>query len=647
MINGNHFKTLFSPETIGRMTLRNRIVMAPMVTQFATDTGAASSVHVAYLAERSKGGVGLIIAEASYVDPVGRAWSCGLGIDRDTLIPGHVRLTEAVHRFGGKIAIQLHHGGNMADPAYNGGRLLSASDVAEGAFPPPEPMTADDIAHVIEGFAEAADRAKRAGYDAIELHGAHGYLLHQFMSPATNHRSDEYGGSIKNRARLACEVIQGVRQATGPSFPIIIRMSAEGGYGLEDAVIFAKDFEDAGADAINVSQGGTAPTSIIPPETSPMTVTQGYLAGHSETIKQAVDIPVIVVGEIREPSTAEDILSNGKADFVALARPLLADPHWPAKAERGDTDRILRCISCDTCSLNLSKNAPLRCLINPRLGREGWLDDLEPASALRKVMVVGGGPAGMEAARVAATRGHQVSLYEAESTLGGGQLALAKAPPYKDRLSWLEDYLASELDRVPVKQNLSARVDADTVRSESPDVLVVATGAAPLIPAIPGIDSNNVSTAYDVLAGNRVPEGKRVAILGGRQVGCETAEFLLEQGNQVTIVARSPESQLVIEAPETYRNALLLRLRNGGVEFINEHDVKEIRSDGLTLVGPDDAERELVVDRVIIARGAVPQCNLAEDVGNAIPEVHVIGDSEDPRTIEEAMYEGTLLGRRI
>jgi len=200
---------------------------------------------------------------------------------------------------------------------------------------------------------------------------------------------------------------------------------------------------------------------------------------------------------------------------------------------------------------------------------------------------------------------------------------------------------------VPVKQHLNTRVDANTVASEAPDVLVVATGAAPLIPAIPGIDGDNVSTAFDVLAGNRIPENERVAILGGRQVGCETAEFLLERGNQVTIVARSPESQLVIEAPATYRNALLLRLRNAGVAFITEHDVTDVRSDGLTLSGPDGAARELAADRVIIARGAVSQRVLAEDVGAAVPEVHIIGDSEDPRTIEEAMYEGTLLGRQI
>ncbi len=647
MATAHKFETLNSPGAIGRMTLRNRTVMAPIVTQFATDTGAASYVHVAYLGERAKGGVGLIIAEASYINPVGRAWSCGLGIDRDPLISSHLQLTEAVHRYGGKIAIQLHHGGNKANPAYNGGRLLSASDVADGAFPPPEPMTKDEIASTVTSFAEAADRAKRAGYDAVELHGAHGYLLHQFMSPATNHRTDEYGGSIENRARFAREVIQSVRQATGPSFPIIIRMSAEGGYGLEDAVIFAKDFEDAGADAINVSQGGTAPTPIMPPEVSPMAVTQGFLAGHAETIKRALNIPVIVVGEIRDPALAEDILSSGKADFVALARPLLADPHWAAKAARGDDDRILKCISCDTCRLNLSRNAPIRCLINPKLGREEWLHDPEPASTPRKVMVVGAGPAGMEVARVAAARGHNVSLYEAESTLGGGQLALAKAPPYKDRLAWLEDYLARELDRVPVEQHLNTRVDAATVADESPDVLVVATGAAPLMPSIPGIDGDNVATAFAVLAGDGIPEGKRVAVLGGRQVGCETAEFLVERGCHVTIVARSPESQLVIEAPATYRNALLLRLRNAGVEFITEHDVKEIRPDGLTLVGADAAERDLIVDSVIVARGAVPQRGLAEDVGAAVPEVHTIGDSEDPRTIEEAMYEGTLLGRQI
>lgn len=641
-----HYKNLFSPGTIGTLRLKNRLVMAPMVTQFATDTGAASQMHRAYLAERAKGGVGLIVVEAACIDPLGKGWATGVGIDKDSLVPSHVELTEAVHRYGAKIAIQLHHGGSRADPGATGGRLVAPSPVGEGKVTPKE-LTRREITTLVQRFGEAAERAQRAGYDAVEIHGAHGYLLHQFLSPATNLRTDEYGGSVENRLRFTLEVIRSVRQAVGPDFPVLYRLSSEGGYGIEDTVAFAREWEAAGVDALHVSIGGTAPITLVPPETSPMALPEGYLTDYAQAVRRAVSIPIIAVGEIREPAYAEEALLQGKADFIALARPLLSDPHWGVKAAQGLDEDILKCISCDHCRKCLRMGVPIRCLINPQLGREGWLGEPEPATTPRKVMVVGSGPAGMEVARVAALRGHQVSVYEAEPTLGGGQLTLSQIPPFKEKIGWLKEYLTRQLERLPVDVHLSSPVSAASVEKENPDVLVVATGAAPLIPDIPGVEGDNVVTAFTLLKVKPAPQGKRVVVLGGRQVGCETAEYLAMRGNSVVVVARSPASQLADDAPQTYRAALLRRLEKSGVQFIVEHDVRDIHRDGLTLVGPGNADRFLPADLVVIARGAVSQRVLAEDVADLVDDVHVIGDSQEPRSIAEAMYEGTLLGRQI
>ena len=332
---------------------------------------------------------------------------------------------------------------------------------------------------------------------------------------------------------------------------------------------------------------------------------------------------------------------------MALGRQLMADAAWGVKAAEGRDADILKCISCGECSAELMSGVPVRCLINPQLGREGWLTEPEPAATVKKVMVVGGGPAGMEAARVAALRGHRVTIHEEKQVLGGGQLTLAKAPPYKEKLGWLDDYLIGQLEALPVEVRLGSRVTAADVEREAPDAVVVATGAVPLVPDIPGIAGDNVATAFSVLAGETVAEGKRIVVLGGRRVGTETSEFLAARGNNVTIVTRSPLSQLADDAPGRYRAPLLKRLKDAGVAFLGGHEVKEIVGDGIHLVGNDGMERTLPADLVVIARGAVSDRELADEVGDLVPEVHVVGDSVEPRTIAEAMYEGTLVGRRI
>ncbi|MEK7373263.1 MAG: NADH:flavin oxidoreductase, partial [candidate division NC10 bacterium] len=315
------------------MQLRNRVVMAPMVVQLGSESGAVTQRTVDYYVRRAAGGAGLVIVEASYIAPEAKAYACQLGIDRDGLLPGHFELVEAIHRHGAKVAIQIHHGGGRADPALTGGVLVAPSPVAQDAHAVvPREATPQEIETLAESYARAAGRAQRAGYDAVEIHGAHGYLIHEFLSPASNRRSDAYGGSPENRRRFAGLVIRRVREAVGARFPVLFRMSAEGGYGIEAAVEIAQALEAWGVDAIHVSVGGTAPITLVPPDTSPMARPEGWLTGYAATIKKRVSVPIIVVGEIRHPVFAEEVLAQGKADFIALGRQLLADPDWPAKA---------------------------------------------------------------------------------------------------------------------------------------------------------------------------------------------------------------------------------------------------------------------------------------------------------------------------
>lgn len=644
------FSRLLASGQIGSMRVRNRIVMPPMVTQYATDTGAVSERQIRYYAERAKGGVGLIIIEATSVYPAtGKAWHGGLCFDRESLVPGHSRLTEAVHSYGARIAVQLHHGGRQVNPAAIAPQLpVAPSPIGRRGSPfVPRELTIDDIQELIQSFAAAAERAKRVGYDAVELHGAHGYLLHQFLSEKTNQRTDEYGGSQDNRLRFPLQVVQAVRQAVGADFPVLMRVSAEGGYTFEEAQVFAQVWEKAGINAIHVSVGGITPTSTASPEESPSARSQGWLVHYAEGIKQKVNVPVITVGEIREAGFAEGVLEAGKADFIALGRPLLADPEWVNKVAQARTEDIRRCIRCEYCRDAMDNGIPTRCTVNPTLGREADLADLRPILAPKRVMVVGGGPAGMEAARTAALRGHRVSLFEKGEALGDGQLKLAAAAPHKGTVDWLRDFLARELSKAGVDVHLNTEVDGARVEREGPDVLVVATGATPLIPALPGMEHGQVVTAHDILAGKVNLAGKRVVVLGGRRTGCETAEFLALQGCPTTVVARSGQSGLAQGSTILHRGPLLARLAKLEVEFITEHEVKEIQPKGIMLVDREGNERFLEADAVVLSRGVTPSRQLADQLQGKVSELYLIGDSYEPRNIAQAMLEGAVTGQRI
>ncbi|MDP2626717.1 MAG: FAD-dependent oxidoreductase [Candidatus Rokubacteria bacterium] len=647
MVDATVRPRLFSPGKMGPMQLRNRVVMAPMVVQLASESGAVTQRTVDYYVRRAAGGAGLVIVEASYIAPEAKAFACQLGIDRDGLVPGHFELVEAIHRHGAKVAIQIHHGGGRADPALTGGVLVAPSPVAQDAHAVvPREATPQEIETLAESYARAAERAQRAGYDAVEIHGAHGYLIHEFLSPASNRRSDAYGGSPENRRRFAGLVIRRVREAVGARFPILFRLSAEGGYGIEAAVEIAQALEAWGVDAIHVSVGGTAPITLVPPDTSPMARPEGWLTGYAATIKKRVSVPIIVVGEIRHPVFAEGVLAQGKADFIALARQLLADPDWPAKAEAGRDDEIRPCISCDYCRLALLLTRPIRCLVNPEVGREREFSAFGPAAAPKRVIVVGGGPAGLEAARAAAARGHHVTLSERSAELGG-QLHLAALPPHKEKIEWLRRCLVTQARKAGAELSPSTIFRPEGLAEGEADAVVVATGARPVEEQVPGARAGQVFSAWEVLEGRPPARDLAVVVLGGRQMGCETAEFLAERGNRVTLVSRSRAEELAGDVVASYRGPLLARLRRLGVALRTRCDVREVRDGQAIVVEAGGREEAVGADLVIFARGSMPEPTWLELLRTKVPEVYVVGDCVEPRMIADALYEGAWAGSQI
>ncbi|MFR9039902.1 MAG: FAD-dependent oxidoreductase, partial [Bilophila wadsworthia] len=493
---------LFTPVRINRMTLKNRIIMPAMASYHAAVNGEATEKLLRYHEERAKGGVGMNIVEATYVARSGNSFDLGLGISDDFMIKGLSKLTEAVHRHDGKIAIQLQHGGRFGNPPTSGCPRLLVSMIP-GLAPTENSrvMDADDIEGMVGAYVQAARRAVEAGFDAVEIHGAHGYLINQFMSPLTNRREDAYGGSFENRMRFPLEVLRAVRKQVGPGFPILFRYSMEefmpGGIDMEQAVRIARVMADNGVDMLNVSIGiGESVEYIIPPASVP----DGWNADRAAVIKQAVGsrIPVAVVGRICNRKTAEGIIASGKADLVAMGRALLADPFLPAKLAEGRDDEILTCIGCNEgCTGMLNECRPISCALNPRTGYE---DDypMTQADAPTTVVVSGGGPAGCEAALTAAQRGHKVVLFEASPSLGG--LAnIAALPPGKGVFATLGAYFSAMLPRAGVDVRLNTKADADAVRTLNPDHVIVATGGAPIVPRF--CADAPVVLAQDILTG--------------------------------------------------------------------------------------------------------------------------------------------------
>lgn len=642
------FSKLFEPGQIGGMRLKNRIIMPAMATNFASATGEVTQQMIDYYTARAKGGVGLVIVENTTVEyPQGRNGATQLRGDQDRFIPGLNRLAGAVHDNGAKVALQINHAGGITDERKTEGiKPVAPSPVASGRLGiVPRELISGEIEEIIDKYADAALRAKRAGFDAIEVHGAHGYLIAQFLSPYTNKRTDDYGGDLGHRAKFALEVIERVRDKVGSDFPIIFRLSGdefiEEGRTLEESKALVPLLERAGIDALHVTAAAAKNPSK---QLEPMSYPQGWRAYLAEEIKKEVSIPVITVGVIREPEIAERILEEGKADFIAVGRGLIADPEWANKAAQGREKEIRKCISCNICAKSrVFDDVPIRCSVNPFVGREGELAKIKPAALPKKVAVVGGGPAGMEAARMAAFRGHEVVLYEKEQELGG-QLILASRPPHKDKIKWLIEYLIDGLaEKVEVK--LGAEVKAELIDRINPDAVILATGAEPFTPSLPGIHGKNVVTAHDVLRGHPVIKGAEVTVAGGGMVGCETAEFLAESDNSVTIIEMLDE--IAIDCEPITREELIASLKEYGVEMITQTRLLKVLDHGVVVDQGGRKGRIINGDWVVLALGTQPQSSLVKELKGRAYEVYTVGDCREPRGMQVAIYEGSLIASQI
>ncbi len=634
-------KKLSEPIRIKGLELRNRIAMAPLGTNFATEEGEVTDQLIAYYEERAKGGPGLIIGEVLCVDsPAGKAIKRQVGIHDDRLIPGLRRWVQAIQRNGTKIVAQLHHAGISTSSATTGRQPVGPSAIALPGREMPRALTTEEIKGLVSSFAAGARRAKEAGFDAIEIHCCHRYLLATFLSTLSNQRQDAYGGDLKNRARLPLEVLKAVREAVGKDYPLWCRTNVfdsdpAGGFGLspQEAIEVAKMFQENGADAIDLSifdtVWGSSPT------------TAGGIIPFAAEIKKAVSVPVMVPGRIKA-EMGEAAIREGKADIIVLGRALLADPEAPNKILAGRPGDINPCINCFHCLMRIMGAQPIACTVNPSLGKEKDFG-LGAAKKRKKVLVVGGGPAGMEAARIAALRGHDVTLWEKENKLGG-QLIPAAMAPEKQEIHSLVAYFSGQLANTGVKAEVGKKADAEKVRNFGAEVVVLSMGSDTYIPEIPGIDRKNVVKATDVLTG-KVETGKKVAIIGGELVGCETADFLTERGKKVTVLRRGKEMAMKMEIKP--RSILLGRLSAKGAVMRTEVEYKRIVDQGLIIQTRDGVEQTIEADTIVIAAGSNPNKELASSLQGKVPEVYSIGDCVRPGLIYDALEDAARIGRTI
>ncbi|MFH1484488.1 MAG: FAD-dependent oxidoreductase [Chloroflexota bacterium] len=641
---------LFTPGRIGGTEFKNRICMAPMGVSPGDEEGFITDRAIDYFAARASGGVGLIIVGA--VNPSEearaprRAW-----VWHDKFIPRLQEFSGVIHREGGKIALQLMHHGmalseprNRLDPAIPRDLVVPSVRRFARTGDTPREATKADIKRLVEEFSEAVRRTRDAGFDAVEFHGAHGYLIHSFFSPLTNRRSDEYGGSVEKRARFACEIVAASRQKVGPDFPLIFRMSGheflDGGLVLEDVLRYAPLLVEAGADALHVS--ATAHEST-PHQFPTYLFPEGNLVHLAGAVRKVVKVPVIGVAKLSDPFFAELVLKEGKADFISLGRGLLADPDWPVKAKEGRFDDIRHCIYCNNCLGRRIGGGVhgISCTVNPALMREKEFL-LKPAASAKRVMVVGGGLAGMEVARVLAERGHQVTVYEGSGQLGGQWNIACQQEDKKKDFPKFCDYLKRGLDRAGVAVKLDTMVTPQLVRQENPDAVVVATGASPIHPDVFGAQGENVVQSIDVITG-KAKVGQTVVVIGGRERGMELADDLSRKGKEVFLATRS---RLGRDVERNIYLALRDRLLARGVVILEHASLLEIVPTGVYLSHNHEA-LFLKADTVVLAVGAKSDNRLFEELKGIVRELHAVGDCVEPRNALMAVREAAEIGRQI
>jgi len=642
-------KNLFSPFKIGNMELKNRIVMLPMTTGYTEPDETVSDRFINFFTARAKGGAGFIIIPFS---PVYAGSPVEPGLYDDRFIPAARRLTESIHTHGAKISAQLITSYHLIFGKGSPEVVGPSAVMNQMMRVMPRPLAVGEIRYIVEEYGNAARRAREAGFDAVEVLVGGGYLLNRFLSPISNRREDEYGGSLENRMRIILEVIASMRKAVGEDFLIGIRLNLDeqmpGGHTIEDSKDVVLRLEKAGINLINAYTGWhESPVPTVQPF-----LPKGAFVHLSERVKGWVKIPVIAANRINDPVVAEKILAEGKADLIGMARALLADPELPNKSREGKIRDIIPCIACSCCLSEIistyrqwGQPAAAYCTVNPVAGKEGEYV-MKPADKYRKVMVVGGGPAGLEAAWTAAKRGHKVTLYEKGKELGG-RLLIAAEPPYKDDFKTLIQGLAARAEEAGVKIKLSTEVGRKTVEEEKPDVLILAVGAKSIIPDIPGIRGGNVTLAEEVLSGSKRVSGN-ILVVGGGMVGCETAEFLHERSkgvNQVTVLEML--DRMANDMSPTYRPFFLARIKKEGINLLTSAKVEEITEKGAKVSQADGSKKYLEGDAVVLAVGFKADPQLIENLKGLVPEVYAVGDCVTARKIKEAMEEGFYAGMRI
>ncbi|MFT5889208.1 MAG: 2,4-dienoyl-CoA reductase-like NADH-dependent reductase (Old Yellow Enzyme family) [Zhongshania sp.] len=703
-----HYPELLSPAKIGSLELRNRFVMAAMGTEFANDDGSIGERLIAYYEARAAGGVGMIVLETSAVSwPKGAAMPNMVGFSSDAYLPGLKELTSRVHSHGCKIAAQLNHSGKVAQEDTAAGRPMLVPSVPkrmkgdmfeslteleianfvraagpDGKGPSYKVMDKIDISWVISQFVKAARRTVDAGFDAIELHAGHGYLISSFLSPYSNRREDEYGGNVENRARFVLELIAAIKVEIGNDVPIICRLDAheyriQGGIRIKDTVAVAKLLERAGCHAIDVSAYSDVSVGIAFTE-GPLVHQPGGYIDFATTLKAAVNIPIIAVGRI-EPAVAERHIAAGDFDFVAMGRKLLADPELPNKLLAGREDTVRPCIYCYVCVSQIFINEPMMCAVNPGTGREAELGQIVATAKARNILVVGGGPGGMEAARVLALRGHKVSLWERDKALGGTARVAALAYEPNGRLL---PYLSTALAELPVTIELGKTANLENIKAAGFDVVILATGARRRAPDIAGKQLSHVLDGEELrdmlFAGNAhgklkwhqrfltwmsgllglsrnidlirklshvyMPLGKNVCIIGGGLVGLEVAELLAERGRKVTVLEAGRDLGAELSLVRRWR--VLHQLKEHGVDLRRKATVREITADRVVF-NQGESEDQVFADNVIIALGAEPDNELQQQFANLNVELHSIGDCAEIGYIEGAMHSARELAVRL
>ena len=640
------FDQLFSPISIKGKTIKNRFTVPAMVTDYCNDDGTATERYIAYHEEKAKGGWGLMITENYNVDPLGHGFKATAGLWNDDQIESHSELPKRVHQYGATILAQIYHCGRQTNSeAIDGLPRSSSAIMCPFGDEIPVPFTTEEVKEMVGKFGDTALRAKKCGFDGVEIHGAHGYLITQFFSPYSNKRIDEYGGNFWNRTKFAREIIRDVRAKCGEDFIVGMRISAdefvEGGLTIEDNKAIARMMEAEGLDILHVSAGNYLSVDL---NVASSHTNHGWFTDWAKAIKEVVSIPVITVSRINDPFLAESILASDKADFVAMGRASLADPALPNKTQEGRFEDIRRCIGCnDGCIGTLFEDKAIRCVLNPELGFE-YLGGIQPAEVKKDVAVVGSGPAGLYAAIAAARSGHQVTVYEKDEH-AGGQFYLAAIPPTKGEIT---DFIVWQLAQckklgIDIKYNTEATVDL--FKSNNPDSIILATGSVPVFPPIPGLKENaKVTFAKDILDG-KVKPGSKCVIIGGGQVGAETAHFLSQMLKNVTVVEM--RDTIASDAPIAIQWHLTKALKNRDVTLLTGSSVVRIEEDAVVVKDANGVESAIPADTIVIAAGYRAANPLETTLVAENFKVQVVGDAKQARNVLAATKEGYLAGKSV